>query len=107
MKIKWLGLVMAVPLCAAACGGAPADLATDRSAALPGSSYYYLRCNGTSWGVDEGSRLAGTGTQLTLTVHVTQTYMVQTGDTCQLTQTNQLDGWGTSHAQYGLSGATR
>ena len=107
MNIKRFGLVLAFPLLGIACGGAPSDLAVDQAAALPGSAFYYLRCNGTSWGVDEGSRLSGTGTQVSLTVHVTQTYMVQSGDTCQLTQTNQLDGWGTTHAQYGLSGTTR
>src|SRR3954468_16911447 len=33
--------------------------------------------------------------------------MVQGGDTCQLTQTNQLDGWGTSASQYALTGTSR
>jgi hypothetical protein len=107
MNIRRFGLVFGISLFAGACGGRPSQLAGDESAALPGSSFYYLRCNGTSWGVDEGSRLAGTGSQLSMTIHATQTYMVQSGDTCQLTQTNQLDGWGTSTSQYGLSGTTR
>jgi hypothetical protein len=111
MNIRRFGLVLAVPLFATACGGTPSDLAGDQSAptsgALLSSAFYYLRCNATSWGVDEGSRLAGTASQLSLTVHVTQTYMVQGGDTCQLTQTNQLDGWGTSASQYALTGTSR
>jgi len=109
MHITRYGLVLAVPLFTFACGDMPSDpaAAPSQSALLPSSSYYYLRCNGTSWGVDEGSRLAGSGTQVSRTVHVTQTYQTQGGDTCQLTQTNQLDGWGTASAQYGLSGTSR
>lgn len=107
MNMKRFGVVLAVPLFSMACGGAPSDLAADQSAALPSSAFYYLRCNATSWGVDEHSRLAGTGSQVSMTVHATQAYMAQTGDTCQLTQTNQLDGWGTATAQYGLSGTSR
>src|SRR3954447_4381118 len=104
MPMKFRAL-FAIPLLSAACGSA--TTATERDDSPTGSTtealsygYYYLRCNATSWGADSVSRLSGTGNQLSLTIHVTQPWMVQNGDQCQLTMTNQLNGWGTSSTSY-------
>jgi len=104
--------LFAIPLLSVACGSTATSsdhegsLAVSATEALS-AGYYYLRCNATSWGTDSVSRLSGTGNQLSLTIHVTQPWMVQNGDTCQLTMTNQLNGWGTSSAAYGLSGTSQ
>src|SRR4051812_10947666 len=103
--------LFAIPLLSVACGSTvsgsdhEASRARSTSEALS-SGYYYLRCNGTSWGVDSASRLSGTGNQLSVTVHVTEAWMVQNGDNCQLTMTDQLNGWGTTVTSYGLSGTS-
>ena len=69
---------------------------------LAGESYFYLRCNATGWGVDSATRLlpfAGSGV-VARVYDVTAPWMVSGNDTCSLTQTNQLDGWGTSQTYY-------
>jgi len=110
MPMKFRAL-FTIPLLSVACGSAVT--ATDHEESLAGSTtealssgYYYLRCNATSWGADSVSRLSGTGNQLSLSIHVTQPWMVQNGDSCQLTMTNQLNGWGTSSTSYALSGTS-
>lgn len=105
-------LVVAAPLLSIGCGNttpssAPEESVTRSMSEALSTGFYYLRCNATSWNVDETSRMTGSGSLLSLTIHVAQTWMVTNGDSCQLTLTNQLDGWGTSNTAFGLSGASR
>jgi hypothetical protein len=76
------------------------EVGTIRSALLNQDTFLYLRCNATGFGANEATRLKPTSDPNTgsLTFSVTQTWMLTSGsgDQCILTQTNQLDGWGTS-----------
>lgn len=66
--------------------------------------YYYLRCNTTGWNVGPNNRLVLdelTGLY-TLDYAVDGPRIVAWGDICVLTQTNEVDGWGTSQVQLGI-----
>lgn len=77
------------------------QLGESRSA--QGSPFFlYLRCNATGWGVDDQTRMTETSLGLfELTYEVTEPWMVSNADTCILTQTDQLNGWGTMQAFFG------
>lgn len=66
--------------------------------------YLYFRCNATSWDVDTESRLLGTSDPytFTLTYEVTEPWMVEGGDNCTVTVTDELDGWGTEQSFLGV-----
>jgi hypothetical protein len=70
--------------------------------ALTGTPFYYLRCNNTDWGVDEGSRLRPTADpqllSLTVSAHVLS-------DQCSVTQViaTAPDSWGTSQTFFTTS----
>jgi len=68
--------------------------------------YYYLRCNATGWNVGPNNRLVDSGTTLDLTLNVWWPWMVNNGDQCIVTQTNELDGWGTEQAFLGTESPT-
>lgn len=64
--------------------------------------HLYLLCNATNWNVDESNRLkestdAGV---LSVSFEVSHTWLLDAGDHCQLVQTNELNGWGTSQVYY-------
>ena len=75
-----------------------------RMSAITGSSYYYFRCNATGWGADATTRMGETGTAgvYTIEVDVNEPWMTDTGDTCTITETDALDGWGAQQSYYGL-----
>lgn len=73
--------------------------------ALSEGDYYYLRCNATGWAVDDRSRLESSYEErvYTRTVEVTDPVLVQNGDQCTVTRTNQYNGWGTQQTHYGIA----
>jgi len=81
------------------------DDVVERQGALLGvDEFLYFRANATSWGVDETTRLFPfAGPNVFARIYdVTQTWMISDADTAIVTRTNQLDGWGTSQAFYGV-----
>jgi hypothetical protein len=66
--------------------------------AAPAAPFVYFRSNATAWGVDESTRLQAfpAPNVFGLVYNVTQQYMVSSGDSAIVTETNQLDGWGTN-----------
>ena len=82
----------------AGCGGDSAQERVGRTAEtlLNVDEFLYFRCNSTSWGVDDSTRLKPSALSNvgTLTFQVTQPWIVSGSDQCILTRTNQLNGWG-------------
>jgi len=72
----------------------------------PEDEYYYLRCNATGWNVGPNNLLVDSGTTLDLSLHVWWPWMVSNGDQCIVTQTNELNGWGTEQAFLGTTAPT-
>jgi hypothetical protein len=67
----------------------------------------YLRCNSTSWNLDDRSRFSvadAYGSKLLF--RVTEDWMVSGGDTCVITWSNALNGWGTQSGDMGLNAQT-
>jgi hypothetical protein len=93
--------------CSAEGGGEP-EAATVAEAVVGVDTYLYLMCNGTAWQPSSISRLQSTSdpTVFTLDVDVREPYMVSGADDCQLVETNQRDGWGTSQSRYTTRDAT-
>jgi hypothetical protein len=91
-----------------ACGGEDTisedDIGRQQAAVVGVDTHLYWRCNASSWGVDNSTRLKATADPavFTLEYSVQQDYMVkpQTGDDCIVTETNQLNGWGTMSKHY-------
>jgi hypothetical protein len=97
-------LVLALGLVSACTAetSSPESVATAQSA--DSTPTFYFRSNATGWGVDETTRLLPfVGSVLGLAFHVTQPWMVSDADTAIVTETNQLDGWGTSQTFFGAS----
>jgi hypothetical protein len=85
-------------------GAAGDELATKQSAVLGVDQFLYFRSNATGWGVDETTRLTSFGGDaFARTYNVTQDWMISDADTAIVTETNQLDGWGTSQAFFGAA----
>lgn len=96
--LPWSMFLFGVATVTGACsGGRGSDLeGTGRSAeALTGTPFFYLRCNNTDWGVDEGSRLQPTADPQVLTRSVNATVL---SDQCSVTEViaTAPDQWGTS-----------
>ena len=110
MKITLVELfVIATGVLMSACGAnASSSVGEDvavQAAPLSADSSVYFRCNATGWGVDDSTRLsnfAGANV-LARTYNVTQSWMLLPGDSCILTETNQVNGWGTSQIYYTAS----
>jgi hypothetical protein len=68
-------------------------------------TFLYFRSNASGWGADDFSRLRPTlqPNIFLNTFPVTQSWMVASGDNAQFTETNQLNGWGTSQTFSGSS----
>jgi hypothetical protein len=90
--------LFAVATATGACSGDRASdpETTDRSAAaLTGTPFYYLRCNNTDWGVDEGSRLRPTADPQVVAMTVNASVL---SDQCSVTEVIATgpDQWGNS-----------
>lgn len=84
--------------------GAPEDVGQSQAAVIGTDTFLYFRSNASGWGVDESTRLAtDLGGAFFGRIDVTQSWMVTGFDTATVTETNQLDGWGTSQTFYDLS----
>jgi hypothetical protein len=69
--------------------------------AVAESDFLYLRCNATSWNLDDQSRLAPLGySDLALTYNVSADWMRTGGDTCSFMTTNAKNGWGSQQKYY-------
>ncbi len=73
------------------------------STVLGASTHLYLRCNSTSWDVNEISRLKPSQPDFLreLTFDVKEQWMIDSGDDCVITETPQLGGWGDWQKYYG------
>jgi len=96
---------------ASACIGGQEDKETGEqtqareSAVLGVDQFLYFRSNATGWGVDESTRLSSFGGgAFARTYNVTQDWMISDADTAIVTETNQLDGWGTVQIFSGAPG---
>jgi hypothetical protein len=100
-------LALAVVILSSACGvePGPADDIQQTQAALVGTdSFLYFRSNATGWGVDESTRLfAFAPSVFARTYSGIQTWMISDADTAIVTETNQLDGWGTTQVFSGAA----
>jgi hypothetical protein len=78
-------------------------VAESASALVNVDEFLYLRCNATTWDLNASSRLKSTSDPYSfdLTLTVKDAWMVSGGDSCVLTKTNALDGWGSSNESYG------
>jgi hypothetical protein len=72
-------------------------------ASLGAGTHLYLRCNSTSWDVNEVSRLkpAQPDYLAELTFDVKEAWMTDAGDDCVITETPKLDAWGDWQRYYG------
>ena len=86
-------------------GGEEGDQVQSRESAVLGvDEFLYFRSNATGWGVDESTRLSPFGGgAFARTYNVTQDWMISDADTAIVTQTNQLDSWGTVQIFSGAS----
>jgi len=101
-----LALAAVMPL--AGCGEEPSptdEVVQQTQAALVGTdSFLYFRSNATGWGVDETTRLLDFAPNVfARTYSGIQTWMISDADTAIVTETNQLDGWGTSQTFSGAA----
>jgi hypothetical protein len=98
-------LAAIVALLSAGCSvetAAPDEQVGQSEAALQSPFFLYFRCNATGWGVDNTTRMTETSLGFfEITYDVTDTWMISDADTCIVTQTNQLNGWGTQQAFFG------
>lgn len=87
------------------CGANPnSDVtATSSSAVVGQDTYLYFRSNATSWNVDSSTRFRPTMDPYVFSMlfDVKQDWMVTNGDNALFTETNQLNGWGTTQTNYG------
>jgi hypothetical protein len=96
-----LAVAAATGACSGGQGNDPQE--TGRSAeALTGTPFYYLRCNNTDWGVDEGSRLQATANPQVVALTVNATVL---SDPCSVTEVIATgpDQWGTSQTYFTTS----
>lgn len=72
-----------------------ANVAAPVAAPVP---FVYFRSNATAWGADQSTLLQSFSPPnvFGLVYNVSQQYMVSSGDSANVTETNQLDGWGTN-----------
>jgi len=90
------------------CIGPPATAAQQpvgvtRGAVLGTDTFLYLRCNATSWDVNDRSRFVETAPGsciFTVSYDVAVDWLVQSPDSCGLLETNQLNGFGTVQTPY-------
>lgn len=80
-------------------------LSAEGVARADAATYVYFRCNATGWGADSTTRMRDTGTPgvVALEFDVATSWMTTSGDDCELTQTDMLDGWGTQTRYYAFA----
>lgn len=74
------------------------------SGTMGAGTHLYLRCNSTSWDVNEASRLKPSVEKdflRELTFEVKESWMTEAGDDCVITETPQLGAWGDWQKYYG------
>jgi hypothetical protein len=99
-----LSALVALALTSACAGETASEESVGRVGSADTSPSFYFRSNATGWGVDENTRLLPfAASVLGLAYTVTQPWMVSDADTAIITETNQLDGWGTSQTFLGAS----
>src|SRR5215471_6424620 len=81
------------------------EIGRTESAVVGVDTFLYFRSNATGWGVDESTRLfTFVGPNVfARTYSGIQPWMISDADTAILTETNQLDGWGTSQTFSGAA----
>ncbi|HEX6273611.1 MAG TPA: hypothetical protein VFZ53_11230 [Polyangiaceae bacterium] len=84
------------------------DYAAAQQSLLGPGTYLYLHCGATGWGLDAATRVQPTADPnvYQVTYSVSQPWMVSGSDGCILTETNQLNGWGTNPRRYTNLAAT-
>src|SRR5512141_644556 len=99
-----LGYYASTALVLSACtlGGADRndELGSAENAVVGQDTYLYFRCNSTSWNPDDVSRLRSTVDPYVFSLMV-DVKQVGYADNCIFTETNQLNGWGTTQKAWG------
>jgi hypothetical protein len=106
-KLSLVVVAVGAAMSVAACGAEVAtgdEVEARQSAVLGVDEFLYFRSNATGWGVDDSTRLSPfAGGAFARTYNVTETWMISDADTAIVTETNQLNGWGTSQAFFGAT----
>jgi hypothetical protein len=105
-RLSTLAALSVVSLTLGACalevdeGGA--DAASAEQQVVGVDSFLYLRCNSTSWGLDDRSSLVATTTPGVFEVgfEVNKAYMMTVGDDCILTETPLKNSWSAGAKYY-------
>src|SRR5262245_49537043 len=75
------------------------------SAVIGADTHLYFRSNASGWGVDDSTRfVTNVAGVFFKRINVSESWMVSDVDTAVVTETNQLNGWGTSQTFYDLVG---
>ncbi|MGC4064437.1 MAG: hypothetical protein QM784_07300 [Polyangiaceae bacterium] len=96
---------------AVACAGGEdvesSDVGQAEQSVVGQDTYLYFQSNATGWGVDVNTRLLSFAAPHVFAKRfdVKEAWMVSGLDNAILTETNALDGWGTSQTYYGLVGS--
>lgn len=87
--------------------GIDESVRSEQQAVLGVDTHLYLRCGATDWNLGEDSRLKATSVSgvFELEAHVEQQWQVDGVDYCQMVETNEFNGWGTSQTGHS-SGST-
>jgi hypothetical protein len=110
MRSLSLGFSVAACLMAGGCvvgseEGVPSEEAAGelQQAIVGQDTFLYFRCNATGWTPDNATRLRSTSDpySFSLLYDVKQSWMTGGGDSCILTETDQLNGWGSAQTSYG------
>jgi hypothetical protein len=100
-----VSLVLALSGCALGeATGTEGEVAGEASQALLGQdTFLYFRSNATGWNPESGTRLRSTTDPylFSLLYDVRESWMTSSGDSALFTETNQLNGWGTTQTSYG------
>ena len=100
-RISPLPIILLLTVSCAEVGGTSSSDLASTAAPLSEETYYYLRCNATDWDVNSKTRLVPLGySSLALAYDVKSDWLMRYGDSCSLTATRTLDGWGNWHAFY-------
>ncbi len=96
------GLALSLLTACGTDGGMSVSESSLSSAEEARASFFYLRCNATSWEVNGGNRLVADADAnlLTLAFEVKESWLVTSNDECSLTETFVLNQWGHSQNYY-------
>ncbi len=70
------------------------------------ANYLYFRCNSTSWALDDTSRMKETSdpNKLEIKFAIDQSWMVESGESCTLTESTKRDDWNGIVTHYQVNG---